>query len=101
MRLTRLVLLSSAVGLLGACGGDLCSQQSPCPNDPKLTEQQIQECRDATKDGAKCAAEQKAARQCINDHTTCNSSGVTDGAKLSAACQTQYDALTQCLVATP
>jgi hypothetical protein len=85
---------------LSACG-DLCSQQSPCANDTKLTEAQIQECRDLTKDGAKCAKEQKDLVQCRNDKTTCDASGKTDGAKLLVDCQAQFDALNGCLTATP
>ncbi len=92
----RALGLLFVVVVLGACG-DLCSQQSPCANDTKLTEAQIQECRDLTKDGAKCAKEQKDARQCINDKTTCDGSGKTDGTKLAAACSTQFDALQTCL----
>ncbi len=90
------MVVVAAAGL-AACGGDPCSQQSKCSGDPKLTETDIQNCRDATKDGAKCAKEQKAALQCSIDKATCTANGVTDGNKLAMDCATQFNALTTCL----
>ena len=95
---------TKAIGLglmLLSCGGDPCSQKSPCPNDPAQTADAIQQCRDAIADGAKCQAESKAVVDCINAKTKCTAAGVTDGTQLMADCNSQYSAQAICLTATP
>ncbi len=93
----KILFAAFAAMSLAACGGDVCSGSSKCSADPTPTDAEVQACKDAIKDGAKCATEYKNLAQCSKDNQVCGSDNKTDGTATAAKCSTQVSAYTTCL----
>lgn len=93
--LRRATLLFVAL-LLGACAPDPCAKR--CANDPEPDNVTVTRCRDTqsrinTATGP-CATEIRAARDCINVNTVCNSGGRSE--YVAGTCDRQNSAVVEC-----
>ena len=81
----RRLFVAVAVGLMGCGGGDICSRNSPCPNDTPPTQADRDQCKAtfAANQSAACYSETTAWIGCGIDNTVCGGDGKTD-ANLSA-----------------
>ncbi len=93
--MTRLAKLCALLLVCG-CGADLCSDTNKCPNDPKLTAAQIQDCKTATDSKSKCSKQYVDLATCVRDHQVCGSDGKTDSAASTASCTAQVSAYAVC-----
>jgi hypothetical protein len=82
----------------GGTNMDRCTATSKCPNDPKLTQAQIDMCKSNTgTEMTKCPNESKAFALCFYNNWTCTSEGTTDPLATISKCQAESDALQKCV----
>ncbi|MFO0627467.1 MAG: hypothetical protein U0325_17800 [Polyangiales bacterium] len=87
-------------------GPDFCATPSPCPNDARLTPDDIMNCRASieAQRGQPCAAENAAVNACRQQNIVCGGDGMTDftatSERFNNACMTRAMARETCC-ATP
>ena len=100
------IVVALAVTSLG-CGGNICSRNSPCPNDAQRTQAQRDQCQ-ATLDayaGAACFNEVLDLENCYMDNQVCGADGTTDtnlsNTKATTNCTNPSANLSACCVKNP
>ena len=83
-------------------GSDPCSTPSPCPNDPRLSPEDIMNCRTSleAQRGQPCAAENNAVNDCRARNIACGTDGMNDftatSERFNMACMTLVMAREAC-----
>src|SRR5882762_6655241 len=92
---------------LAGCGGDYCSRNSMCPNDPQQTQAQRDQCRAQLQanQNSPCYGEGLAYVNCYADNQVCGGNGTSDvglwATKASNNCRNQAANVSSCCIKNP